>query len=128
MRGCPSCGAPVAPHAAFCGECGTELPDPSPDDVPGAQATATLIQREIRAQRAEDRWLTDRSRGAFYLVVGGVGLAVGYWLAFVGVGEHTGVPARYGTSFTYPLPGYVLLSIGLIAVLAGVLTLRRADA
>lgn len=127
MRTCPSCGAAVAPHAAFCGECGRDLPDPPPDDVPGPGGTATLLRREIRAQRAEDAgWLTPRSRGVFYVVVGVVGLASGYWLRFVGFPETAVGPDGYGRYVvTYPLPGLVLLVVGTVALVAGAVTLWR---
>ena len=128
MRTCPSCGAALAPHAAFCGECGRDLPDPPPDDVPGPGGTATLVRREIRSQRAADTGLfTPRSRGALYVVIGVVGLASGVWLRFVGFPETTLGPEGYGTYIvTYPFPGLVVLVVGAVAVLAGVSTLLGA--
>ncbi|HOG29533.1 MAG TPA: zinc ribbon domain-containing protein [Vicinamibacterales bacterium] len=37
---CPACGAPFEPPAAFCGSCGTRLPQASPPSAPAAAPPA----------------------------------------------------------------------------------------
>lgn len=131
MPTCPACGATVAGAAAFCGDCGAALPASASEPGTGPATTTDRLKREIRAQRAAEAtgWLTPRSKAVFYLLLGVAGLAVGYWLGFVGYTETTVGPQGYGRyRVTYPPIGLGLLVVGAIAFLVSLLTAWRSRA